>query len=290
MSPVASASRPTTFPAFKDDLNPTGELVVQLWEETGSAPPLEGWVSADPLSAVPERNPIRFVSLGLIGAAAGAVVLAIALLFGSVGSDSEALSSEAERLAAAITAFDVSAVTPDFSAMDSEARQVLTAADALDVGDPDRAVAIDAAGRALDVVRTLSDAVSYETGFVVFVGRPELPNDAAGDELSDVSGEFTSWVTDFGRVLNSAPAERAFGDHSSSIMSFEARIGELQATYLDALRAGDGVAAVEQLAIVDEMVAELQRSMAASVTATERASRSSLEQVATMLARLTEPD
>jgi hypothetical protein len=289
-TPVGTASRPATVPAFADDLNPTGELVVHLWEETADAPPLEGWMSADPLSSVPERNPIRFVSLGLIGAAAAAVVLAIGLLFGSIGSDSETLSSEAEALAAAITAFDVAAVTPDFSAMDTAARRVLNAADALEVGDPDRAVAIDAAGRVLDVERTLSDALSYETGFVVFVGRPALPNDAREDELSDVSGEFTSWVTDFRRVLDSAPAERAFADHSSAIATFEAGIGQVQAAYLDALRAGDDVAAVEQLAIVDEMVGELQRSMAAAVTGSERASRSSLEQVTTMLARLAEPD
>jgi hypothetical protein len=282
-----AATRPTGV-RTDDDLNPTGEFVVQLWDQTGEAPPLEDWTPADPLSTVPERDPIRFVSLGLIAAAAGAVVFAIALLFGAAGSDSEFLAAQSQTLVAATTEFDVSATAPDFSAMDSAARDVLSAADALDVGDPDRAVAIDAAGRVLDVERTLSDALSYETGFVVFVGRPELPTDVREDELSEVSADFTSWVTDFMKVLDSVPEERAFAEHASVIESFRSQIGDLQATYLDALRAGDSAIAVEQLALVDEAVGQLQRSLAAGVTATERASQSSLDEVASMLVRLTE--
>jgi hypothetical protein len=264
--------------------------VVRLWDETGDAPPLEGWVSSDPLASVPERNPIRFVSLGLIGVAAGAIVFALSLLFGAADSASDALASKAETMAAAIAEFDVSAATPDFSVMDAAAREVLTAADALEVGDPERAVAIDAAGRVLDVERTLSDAFSYETGFVVFVGRPELPTVVVDSDLSDVSAEFTSWVTDFGRVLESAPADRAFADHAAAVASFQAGIGGLQAAYMDALRSSDSEAAAEQLATVDALVSELQRTMAAGVTATERASRSTLEEVTGMLSRLTDVD
>ncbi|MGF1665449.1 MAG: hypothetical protein ACFCVC_04170 [Acidimicrobiia bacterium] len=228
--------------------------------------------------------------MALIGAAAGAVVFAVALLFGAAGSDTELLATQSETLVSAVGGFDVSASAPDFSVMDSAARDVLSAADALDVGDPDRAIAIDAAGRVLDVERTLSDALSYETGFVVFVGRPELPTDADENQLSDLSGAFTSWVTDFGRVLDSVPHDRAFADHATEIESFQSGIGDLQATYLDALRAGDAAAAVDQLALIDGGVGQLQRSMAAGVTATERASRSSLDEVATMLGRLTEAD
>ncbi len=279
---------PASVPRFDDDLNPTGEFVVRLWDETGDAPPLEGWASTDPLASVPERNPVRFVSLGLIGVAAGAIIFALSLLFGAAGSASEVLASDARTLAEAIAEFDVSAATPDFSVMDAAARNVLTAADALEVGDPERAIAIDAAGRVLDVERTLSDAFSYETGFVVFVGRPEFSTESAESELSEVSAEFTSWVTEFGRVLESAPADRAFADHTEAVASFQAGIGGLQASYMDALRASDNASAVEQLAAVDALVGELQRSMAAGVTASERASRSTLEEVVAMLSRLTE--
>jgi hypothetical protein len=287
--PVVPA-RPSRTPAVTDDLNPTGEFVVQLWDQTTDAPPLEDWIPADPLSSVPERDPIRFVSLGLIGAAAGAVVFAIALLVGAAGSDSELLSSRSETLVAAIDEFDVSTSSPDFSSMDAAARDVLAAADALDVGDPDRAIAIDAAGRVLDVERTLSDALSYETGFVVFVGRPELPTTAGETELSNVSAEFTSWVTDFGKVLDSVPEDRAFAEHAAVIESFQVQIGVLQATYLDALRSGDSATASEQLALVDEAVGQLQNSLAAGITATERASQSSLDEVTSMLGRLTATD
>jgi hypothetical protein len=166
----------------------------------------------------------------------------------------------------------------------------LAAAERLAVGDPDRAVAIDAAGRVLDVERQLSEAVSYQTGFVIFVGRPTLPGSAANSELSEVSAEFTSWVSDFTKVLASAPSDRAFAEHRSAIDAFTSSVPAIQASYLDSLRAGNDEMATDQLAALDTQVNGLQASMAASIIATQRASGSELETVTSMLTRLTGPD
>lgn len=285
--------RPSTRPALDrlplpldDDLNPTGEFVLQLWDTTEDAPPLEGWQSDDPLAAMPERDPKRWVSFGLIGAAGFAVVMAIGLVLGQVGSATDALISRSQALLTEVSAFDASSQDPDFAALDMAAREVLAAAEQLETGDPQRALAIDAAGEALGVQRALGEALSYQTGFVVFAGRPSLPVAATEAEISEVSVTFTAWATELTNVLASAPSGRAFTEHTELIDAFELRLPEHQAGYFDALRSGSPQGARSRLDAIDADVAELERTLAASMTATQLSSMATLDEVADMLGRI----
>lgn len=285
-TPAAAPDRPVVH----DDLNPTGEYVVNLWDTTESGPPLEGWLSADPLSSVPERNPVRWFSMALLGAALAALILAVSMIFGQNGSNADALSADAEVLRAAVVAFDPTSPDPDFAAMDGAARSVLSTAERLEVGDPQRAVAIDAAGRLLEAERALGEALAYQTGFVVFVGRPALPVAATEAELSDISAAYTSWVNELTGVLASTPSDRAFTEHRALVEAFESGVVERQASYLDALRAGDNATATSELQMLDDQVSELGLTLSSAVTATQLSFGAAQDEVATMLTRLTPQD
>jgi hypothetical protein len=281
----ASASRPPQ--QLSDaDLNPTGEYVLNLWDGSENAAPIEDWAPENPLVSMPERNPVGWLSILLVLLAAGAVIAAIALVMGNGDSDAEALSADAAALRSAMSEFDIAQSTPSFAEPDMAARAVLVSAERLDVGDPQRAVAIDAATRLLESQRTLSEALSYETGFFVFVGRPSLPTEAAESELSDVSAQFTSWVSDLNSVLLSAPDDRAFSAHREAVARFDVEIRDLQARYLDALRAGDADEATQMLDESDLLVGELEATLNAAVTGSRLSFTTNAEQIDEMLIRL----
>lgn len=273
-----------------DELNPTGDVVVTLWDTIPPGEDLADWTPERPLSSLPERNPIRWLSAALVVLAVAALLGAIALMVNQGRSAREALSADAASLAEAVSRFDATSPSPDFAAIDAPARALLTAAERLDVGDAQRAVAIDASTRVLEGERELAEALSYQTGFSVFVGRPDLPTSVDEAGLSDVSAAFTSWTSDLDGVLQSAPSDPAFATHRENVSAFGQAMMEVQSAYLDALRSGDAAEAAQHLATVDSLVGDLDASLGAAINASQRGFSTSLDEVARMLQRLTSTD
>ena len=283
-APSNHRQRPSVDPNL--DLNPTGELVVKLWDETPAEPEIEDWQTGEPMSAMPERTTARLLSFLLLAAVVAAGVWALVLVFGDGVSKLDTLAASANELDEALATFDSSAAAPDFAAVDQTARQLLADAEALEVGDTSRALAIDAAGRVLDGERALSEAIAYQTGFVVFVGRPSLPVTATPDEISDVSEDFIGWITDFSGVLDDAPDHPTFVSHMGEVDGFLGEAEAIQANYLDALRAGDATKASAALAALDTRVAALQETMNGSLIASRESFDATAGDVTGMLGRI----
>lgn len=265
------------------DLNPTGEMVIQLWDETPDAPALESWESEEALSAMPERSAARIVSFGLLAVALVAMIIAVSLIFGSGSSVREDLVAASTDLAQTLGAFDSSA-NPDFSDVDASARRLLETAQELEIGDADRALAIDASGQVLEAERSLSEALAYETGFVVFVGRPSLP--ASTEDLSGISEQYTSWLTSLLGVVQPVPDQPAFAEHGTLVSRFSEASSALQAQYLDALRSGDAGAATAALEKIDARVTELEASLTTAMAQARRAFDTAATDASQMLGRI----
>lgn len=247
------------------DLNPTGEMVIKLWDRDQDVEDdvFGDWHADEAMADMPERSGPRIVSAVLLVLAVIAVVVSVTLLFGNRGSEEQQLIAATHEFSAALDRFDPT-VDSNFAEIDETARRVLESAQALEVGDPRRAVAIDAATQVLEGERTLSAALAYQTRFSVFMGRPALPT--ATDDVGAVSATFTEWSSAIIQALEPVPNQPAFGAHADLVRDFSERLQRLQARYLDALRAGDAAAATETLAALDGRVGAVETSVAESVT------------------------
>lgn len=267
------------------DLNPTGEMVFQLWDQkTGSDAALfDDWQVSDAMSGMPERSGPRIASAALLLLGVAAVILALVFIFGSRGSDRAHLDASAAELADGLEAFDATTQS-DFADLDQAARALLDSAQQLEVGDPGRALAIDAATHVLDGERAVSEALAYQTRFTVFVGRPALPT--AADDVSPVNATYTEWSSGLLQALEPVPTLEAFEGHQAVVADFTGWAPKIQARYLDALRAGDAGAATQALSRLDTRVSEVETSLAGAVTASRQAFGSTVTAARDLLARM----
>lgn len=288
-SPRVDATTPTRAASAGMDLNPTGEMVLQLWDSKSDPDDnvFDDWQVADALSGMPERGGPRIASAALLILGLVAVIVSVSLIFSTRGSDREALVASSQTLATSLSDFDATSQS-DFAGLDRAARDVLDAAQKLDVGDPGRALAIDAATRVLDGERALSEALGYQTRFTVFMGRPALPT--ATDNVGDVSATYTAWSTDLLQAIEPVPNQAAFDAHQTTVADFTDKAQGIQVRYLDALRAGDAKAATNALTAIDNLVNELETSVSTAIATARGELSATVAAAQTLLQRIPAAD
>jgi hypothetical protein len=237
------------------------------------------------MTGMPERRTAGVISFVLVALAVLSIVVAVSFVLGGQDPNAASVAAGAVSLDEAIDGFDPNANQPDLSEIDAPARDLLAGAQLLEVGDPNRALAIEAAGGVLDVERSLSDALAYQAGLVVYVGRPALPT--AADELSDVTETFTGWLTSFADVADPVPAGAAFTDHARLVSEFLESVPTTQAQYFDALRSGDSESAAAALQVLDNSVSALEQSVQNAVMGARTNAGAGLERAQAMLPRIT---
>jgi hypothetical protein len=273
------------------EVNPTSELVLTLWAET-DAPAAAvltddtPWETPEPLSDLPQQRPTQWVTALLVVIGLIAAFVAIGELFDNREARAEALVEQTATVAQHLAAIPAENPAEAVADLDSAARDLFDMADRLPVGDTHRALAIDAAGRALDGAEVVARATSYAASLDVVTRRPGLPLTAEVGQLPDLTAELSGWTTDVVGVLGSVPTDPSFAGHAELAAKLEVRFPKLQAAYLDGIRAGDSAATSQALEAIDAALGELQQDSMAAVTASIESVRALAPAVADLQARM----
>ena len=137
---------------------------------------------------------------------------------------------------------------------DDAARDLFaSSADLTEDGSQDRAIASDAAGLALDISHMTGNALAYRTALEPALTLPTLETDPGLTDLVTAAEEFGAWWAHLDEIVTALPQGVApdATDRSTFLL------GELmnwQASYVDAIRVEDEVAAA---AVLADLQAEL---------------------------------
>ena len=252
-------------PAGLLEMNPTTETVERLWDE-GAVTPLEAWQPAE-FAEAPRLNTSAFVTAGLIVFAVFALWTAASELIARQDARLEGLHGDTVALADIVESAATGNADERLADIDTYARAVFTRADDLDLGNPDRALAIEAAGTALDLERALGDAFAYRAALEAVMERPALPTAGEPEQASAAAERLVLWTTGVTEVLSAAPELEGFSEHRNVAAEFTTAVEALQTGYLDALRAGDTEAATQALIELDTSVKALEATIEPAVEA-----------------------
>ncbi len=227
-----------------------------------SVPADTPWLPTDPvLSEAPDHRPgQRWFLIAAVTVLLG-LVLTIANLVGGSG-DLEAVETSAAGLVDAISAVVESGpVDRPLAELDQAARRLFDDATGLAEGTPSRAAALDAAGRSLEIERTMGASDAYRASFEVVSPLPSLPTNATVAELSDISQRYIDWSSAMQTLLGEAPTTEAYLDFRAEAATADAALEAIGTTYLDALRNDDSqtatVARDQARTLISSLTAQL---------------------------------
>jgi len=252
------------------EVNPTTETILDMWD-SGETTPLDSWEIGEVLDAPPHRHLARWVAGILVATAVTALWLSISALTARSDARRLDLHQSTVELADLIGSLSVDNAAELVDDIDSAGRRLFSDADELPLGDPDRALAIDAAGQALGSLGDVSDALAYRSAVDAVVGRPPLPGGGDPAQLPAATELLTGWRVALEAVLAEVPATTAFETHRATVDAYLSTIDDTQATYLDAVRVSDPTVATSALVDLDQavrgMIESLPNAAAGAVSA-----------------------
>jgi hypothetical protein len=244
-------------------MNPTTETVEKLWDE-GAVTPLEAWQPSE-FAEAPRINTSAFVTAGLIVFAVFALWTGASELIARQDARLDGLHEDTVALADMVESASAGDAEERLADIDTYARAVFARAEELDLGNADRALAIEAAGSALDLERALGDTFAYRAALEAVLERPALPTAGEPEQASEAAERLVMWATGLTDVLSAAPALDEFSQHRAAAEEFTETSEAVQTRYLDALRAGDTEAATEALIELDAAVQALDATIEPAV-------------------------
>lgn len=263
------------------------DLVQELWETTElNAPSLADWSPA-PLDrrTLWSRN-FRWSRVALAMAVTTLLALGVIWVTQSRGAADQASVSAVEsgvsRLSSALDrlpdigqggsdTLDLAAMpAPFIDDVDDAARDLFEATSQLPSSEADvRALAVDAAGRALEASDLVRYGVAFEQAVTPVLVAPDLETDPTLIDIEAAALAFTEWRARLETASAALPG--GAGDAvTTALADFVSSLDARQSTYVDAIRTKDAAAAstvVEQIDADLEGLDELMASTISSIAA-----------------------
>jgi hypothetical protein len=261
-------------PATAHVLAPTNDLIDQMWSASDELAAIEGWTieEIDTDSSVFARR----VFIGTVASIAIALFVASTWFVAGRGDASldatlEGIDEASDGLIASLDGAE--SVIADLTDGDLADRESAAAAStAVDAAGRTlfsqgaqlppaeewaqlRSETVSVSDRSIATARLLSRTTAYVATVDVMFNRPDYPLTVSDTDLGEVAEMTATWVSRFMATSSSLPNVNALEAHHTAIVDLASRLPDWQSRYLDALRAGDVIAA-------GDVVGELETSIA----------------------------